>query len=378
MPELNPASQRIDYYMDTDHLITRTPSDRSGPNDLHPQMLKLQSCGVARPKWDFLNRSFREVSATVGERHLILGGGGFVGRHVALQLARQGHDVSLASRQPFAQEIPSAFAGNIRWQFFELGSTDWDRLVAKMDVVHHYAWSSLPASANADPGGDLLTNVGATVDMLDALHRRGAGRVIFASSGGTVYGKLNQTPVAEDHPLSPINAYGAGKVAAEVYLSLYRAMHGLDCRIARIANPYGAGQNSSHGQGAVTTFIRNALNRQPITIWGTGDVVRDYVYITDVAQCLVTLAAAPRDDKFVFNVGSGVGVSLNDIVAELEIQLDRKLDVRHSESRLIDIPISVLAIERAKKILGWSPIVSFSEGIARTRNDLCRGSEFAT
>lgn len=314
----------------------------------------------------------------MSERHLILGGDGFIGRHVALQLARQGCDVSLASRRPLALEIPAAFAANIRWRFLELGSADWDTLVAEMDVVHHYAWGSLPASANANPGGDLLTNVGATIDMLDALHRRGAGRVIFSSSGGTIYGKLHQIPVPEDHPIAPINAYGAGKAAAEVYLSLYRAMHGLDCRIARIANPYGAGQNFSRGQGAVTTFVHHALNRQPITIWGTGEVVRDYIYITDVAQCLVTLAAAPRDDEFVFNVGSGVGVSLNDIVTELETQLDRKLDVRRSESRPIDVPISVLAIERAKEVLGWSPIVSFSEGIARMRDDLYRSSEFAT
>jgi len=314
----------------------------------------------------------------LSERHLILGGGGFVGRHVALQLARQGHDVLLASRRPLIQEIPAAYAANIRWQFLELGSADWDTLVAEMDVVHHYAWGSLPASANANPGGDLLTNVGATIDMLDALHRRGAGRVIFSSSGGTVYGKLHQTPVPEDHPIAPINAYGAGKATAEVYLSLYRAMHGLDCRIARIANPYGAGQNLSHGQGAVTTFIHHALNGQPITIWGTGEVVRDYVYVTDVAQCLVMLAAAPRSDEFVFNVGSGVGVSLNDIVAELETRLGRKLDVTRTSPRPIDIPVSVLSIERAKRILGWSPTLSFSEGIARTLDDLRRSAEFST
>jgi UDP-glucose 4-epimerase len=326
---------------------------------------------------ELANRSVFEPSAVMSESHLILGGGGFVGRRVALQLARQGHNVVLASRKPFVHSVPSAFADNIRWQYLELGTTDWDRLVAKIDVVHHYAWSSLPATANDDIRTDLQTNVGPTIQLLDALQRRGNGRVVFASSGGTVYGKLHQTPVAEDHPLSPINAYGIGKVAAELYLSLYRVMHGLDCRIARIANPYGAGQNLSSGQGAVTTFIRNALNGQPINIWGTGEVVRDYVYITDLAQFLVTLSVAPRDEKFVFNVGSGVGISLNDIVTELETQLNRKLEVRRSGPRLIDVPISILAIERAKKILGWSPAVSFSEGVARTREDLCRGSEFA-
>jgi UDP-glucose 4-epimerase len=314
----------------------------------------------------------------LSERHLILGGGGFIGRHVALQLARDGHDVLLACRRPMIQEVPAELAAKIRWQFTELGSADWDTLIAEIDVVHHYAWGSLPASANANPGGDLLTNVGATIELLDALHRRGSGRLIFSSSGGTVYGKLNKIPVPEDHPIAPINAYGAGKATAEVYMSLYRAMHGLDCRIARIANPFGAGQNLSHGQGAATTFIHRALNGLPITIWGTGEVVRDYVYVTDVAKCLVMLAAAPRSDEFTFNVGSGVGISLNDIVVELEAQLGRELNVTRTASRPIDIPASILSIERAHKVLGWTPIVSFSEGVARTLDDLRRNADRST
>lgn len=313
----------------------------------------------------------------MGERHLILGGGGFIGRHVALQLVREGHDVLIASRNPLAQKFPIEPHADVRWVFMDIGSADWDRLVAEVDVVHHYAWGSLPASANANPGGDLRTNVGATIDLLDALHRRGGGRIIYSSSGGTVYGKLHETPVPEDHPVAPINAYGAGKATAEIYLSLYRAMHGIDCRIARIANPYGAGQNLSHGQGAVTTFCNRALNAEQITIWGTGDVVRDYVYITDVAAFLVTLAAAPRHQEFIFNVASGQGIDLNHVVAQLEMHLARKVDVKYMASRPIDVPISVLSIERAQRVLGWSPTVSLNEGIARTIDGLRRQSEFS-
>ena len=141
-----------------------------------------------------------------------------------------------------AHRMPLEIQDLIAWQELELGSADWDRLVADADVVHHYAWSSIPASANGNPGGDLQINVGSTIDLLDALRRRGGGRVIFSSSGGTVYGKLNETPVREDHAVAPITAYGASKATAEIYLSLYRALHGLDCRIARVANPYGAGK----------------------------------------------------------------------------------------------------------------------------------------
>jgi UDP-glucose 4-epimerase len=313
----------------------------------------------------------------LGERHLILGGVGFIGRHVALQLIREGHDVLLASRNPLPQKLPAELKANVRWQFVDIGSADWDSLVAQVDVVHHYAWGSLPASANANPGGDLRTNVGATIDLLDALQRRGSGRIIYASSGGTVYGKLLKTPVPEDHPVAPINAYGAGKATAEIYLSMYRAMHSIDCRIARIANPYGAGQNLSHGQGAVTTFCNHALSEEPITIWGTGEVVRDYVYITDVAAFLVMLAAAPRHNEFIFNVGSGDGISLNHIVKQLEVQLARKVKVKYMDPRPIDVPISVLSIERAQRVLGWSPVVSFNEGILRTIDGLRRQSEFS-
>jgi UDP-glucose 4-epimerase len=269
-----------------------------------------------------------------------------------------------------AYAVPADIRDLVIWQRVEVGSADWDRLVADADVVHHYAWGSIPASANANPGGDLLTNVGTTIDLLDAMRRRGGGRIIFLSSGGTVYGKLHETPVKEDHAVAPITAYGAGKATAEVYLSLYRALHGLDCRIARVANPYGAGQDLSRGLGAVTTFLHNALLGQPIVIWGNGDVVRDYIHISDVAKCLVKLAVGPRQDHFIFNVGSGVGISLNDVIAELELSLGRTLDVSRTETRAFDVPVSILAIDRARRDLDWAPALSFREGIGRTVEDL--------
>jgi UDP-glucose 4-epimerase len=310
--------------------------------------------------------------------HLILGGGGFIGRHVALLLARLGHRVTVVGRRPPAQPLPRAWLDHVRWQAVELSSADWDALVADVDVVHHYAWSSIPASANANPGGDLLANVSATIAMLDALHRRGGGRVVFSSSGGTVYGKLRETPVTEDHPVAPITAYGAGKATAEVYLGLYRSLHGLDCRIARIANAYGAGQDMGRGLGAVTTFMERALKHEPITIWGTGEVVRDYIHIADVAKFLVRLANAPRQQDFVFNVGSGVGVSLNEIVTELEARLHRPLAVTRTETRAFDVPISILCIERARAVLGWAPALSFSEGVGRTLQDMSAAAWFST
>jgi UDP-glucose 4-epimerase len=312
------------------------------------------------------------------EHHLILGGSGFVGRHVAVLLAQAGHRVTLADRLPLDQDFTPDIASQVSWQLLELGTADWDALVADADVVHFYAWGSLPATANANPGGDLSLNVGAMIDMLDALHRRGHGRVVFTSSGGTVYGKLQHIPVSEGHPSAPITAYGAGKASAEIYLGLYRAMHGIDCRIARISNLYGAGQNLTSGLGAVTTFLHHALTGQRITIWGTGEVVRDYIHISDAAKCLCRLATIPHGEEFVFNVGSGVGINLNEIIGELERRLCCKLDILRTATRPFDVPISVLDIARARAVLAWAPILSFSDGIARTLKDLQDEKYFST
>jgi UDP-glucose 4-epimerase len=315
----------------------------------------------------------------VSEHHLILGGSGFIGRHVGLLLARAGHRVTLAARHRPLYEFPPDVVGRIAWTMLELGSADWDRLVEDASVVHHYAWGSIPASANSNPGGDLITNVSSTISLLEALRRRGGGRIVFSSSGGTVYGKIHETPVREDHPIAPITAYGASKATAEIYLGLYHAMHGMDCRIARIANPYGAGQDLARGLGAVTTFLHKAMAGKPIQIWGTGEVVRDFIHIADVASCLVTLAQAslPKE-AFIFNIGGGTGTSLNDIVAELEAQLNRKIEVTRTQERTFDVPINVFAIDRANHVLGWAPKLSLSDGIARTIIDLVVNSDFST
>lgn len=314
-----------------------------------------------------------------GNKHLILGGCGFIGRHVAIVLARAGHSVVLADRFPPAFRFPGEIAGRISWRAADLISADWNALIEDVDTVHHYAWTSIPASANADPAGDLDVNVAATVRLLDAIRRQGRKRVVFSSSGGTVYGPLRNVPVGEDHPLQPINAYGAGKAAAELYLGLYRALYGLDCRIARIANAYGAGQSVTRGQGAVSRFLHCALSSQPIVIWGDGEVVRDYVHVTDVANALVQLALMPGCEQcYTFNVGNGLGLSLNDIVSQIEVLLGKRLQIRREAGRSFDVRVSVLDVSRARAVLNWKAALTFSDGIAQTLTDLAAGAPFSS
>jgi len=299
------------------------------------------------------------------EKHVITGGSGFIGRHVAQLLASQGNAVTIASRTMPSFQFPADISPYISWVQLDIAAHDapWDRLLEDVDVVHHYAWTSLPASANADPAADLSVNVTATIRLLDAAKRHGC-RVVFASSGGTVYG-ITSEPIPEEHLLVPITAYGASKATAEIYLNLYRSLHWIDCRIARIANPYGVGQNTGRGQGAVAAFLGKALRSEPIVIWGNGAIVRDYIHISDAAAGLVKLAQAQDlGGHCVFNIGSGVGHSLNDLISEIEKLLDRRLEVEYTPSRSFDVPLNILSIKRAQEILGWKPLLSFSVGLS--------------
>lgn len=303
--------------------------------------------------------------------HVVIGGSGFIGRHVAAELARSGHRVTLASRSAPSFPFPPELASRVTHRALDLKASDLDSLVCDADVVHHYAWGSVPASANADPLGDLTANVAPTLMLLEALRRKGGTRLVFASSGGTVYGPVSEKPIAEGQALRPVSAYGIGKATAELYIELYRATHGLDCRIARISNPYGAGQDVERGQGAVTTFLHKALAGKPIAIWGDGEVVRDYIHILDATAALVLIATTPDiGGHAVFNIGSGQGASLNTVLAELQRSLGRPLQIERLPARSYDVPVNILDISRIQRVLAWSPRLGLAAGVDRTIKEL--------
>jgi len=302
---------------------------------------------------------------------LIIGGSGFLGRHVASYLMARGERVIVADIVP-----PPKGAHSSEFQlidFNKASDAEVDILVREAHVVYHFAWSSIPATAESNPALDLAENVGATLRILGALRVRGSGTVVFPSSGGTVYGRLSQIPASEDHALNPISAYAAAKVSAEKYLGVFRYVHGVDARIARLANPYGAGQSRQRPQGSVAHFVHRALARQPIEIWGDGGVVRDYVHVADAVSGLVTLGEARLPKNFevpTVNIGTGRGVSLNDIVETIEALLGRRLEVVRRPPRAFDVPVNVLDIRRARDLLGWAPQLSFEAGVSRMIEDL--------
>jgi UDP-glucose 4-epimerase len=198
------------------------------------------------------------------------------------------------------------------------------------------------------------------------LGARGAfGRLVFVSSGGTIYGRADRHPTPEDTPHRPISSYGAGNLAVERLLFVHAERHGLDVRVARVANPYGPFQSGRRGQGVVAALLLHGLRGTPFPLMGDGAMVRDYVAVGDVVEALAMLAAH-RGAHRVFNVGSGVGLSLRDLIGRVETVLERPIPIDPRPARALDVPVSILDVSRARAELGWAPRTPLDDGLRRT------------
>ena len=245
----------------------------------------------------------------------------------------------------------------------------WRAAVESCAGVFHLAWATVPSTANADPLGDLETNVAGTVRLLEALRHLPNIPITFVSSGGTVYGEADTLPIPEHHPLRPKTAYGVSKTTAEHYALLYRRLWGVDARIVRLSNPFGPGQDINGQLGAASIFAARALAGERIEIWGDGSAIRDYIYVDDAISGLLATMLVPAD-RFgaldpVVNIGSGQGVSLRELISLLMHILDKPIEVHYKSARDFDVRANVLDITRARSILGWSPKISIEEGLSR-------------
>jgi UDP-glucose 4-epimerase len=296
---------------------------------------------------------------------LVLGGGGFIGSHLAEALVRTGHRVKIFDRprveslRLFEDPGYQIYTGDF------LNPDDLARALPATDVVFHLISTTLPKSSNDNPVYDVETNVLGTLRLLRLCQSHTVRKIVFVSTGGTVYGVPRSVPIDETHPTQPITSYGIHKLTIEKYLHLNWALNGLDYRVLRIANAYGERQRTDTAQGAVSVFLERVLRGKAIQVWGDGSVVRDYIYVGDIVQAFLKALDYAGEHK-IFNIGSGLGVSLNQLIKEIGAVVGRPPSVEYTPARRFDVPANVLDCSLARRTLGWQPHTPLAEGLRRT------------
>jgi UDP-glucose 4-epimerase len=284
-------------------------------------------------------------------------------------LQAEGRRVRVFDRLP--RRVSASIGGGLEWYEGDFGNRgDTAAAVEGCEVVFHLAATTPPKTSNDDPVHDLESNLLPTVRFLDLARKYRVRRIVFSSSGGTVYGVPHTIPIPEGRATQPICSYGIHKLAIEQYLHLYHLLHGVEYCVLRLANPFGERQRTDAFQGAVSVFLDKALRGEEITVGGDGSIVRDYVYVGDVARAFCD-AARPGAATGIFNIGSGRRQSVEELLAAIEGLLGRPVARRYVEGRPFDVPINVLDIALARRVLGWQPRVAFAEGLQRTLDWLC-------
>jgi UDP-glucose 4-epimerase len=314
----------------------------------------------------------KDVSLCGGEkpRILVMGGLGFIGSHLSRVLLREGYRVRIFDKLYGSRNLIADIQGEIE---IEEGDAerpeDILRALREIDVAIDFIHTTVPGASMNDPAYDVQTNVVAHASWLSLLNKTGLGRIIYVSSGGTVYGVPQGNPIGEDHPTDPISSYGITKLAIEKYVAMYATIHGIEYRIVRPANVYGEGQHLHIGQGVIGVFLDRCLKGQPIEIWGDGTVSRDYIHVADLVRGIMKLIDH-RGDGRVFNVSSGMGHSLNDIIAIIRDELKMPVQVAYATARKFDVPLNVLDNSRLRRETGWEPRTDMVEGMRLVRNYL--------
>lgn len=305
-------------------------------------------------------------------RALITGGAGFIGSHVADLFLAEGYEVEIIddlSTGNRANPPEGAILHEVNVTSVEAG-----KIIAEgsFDVVVHLAAQIDVRKSVADPIFDANTNIIGTLNILEALRRAGSrARIVFTSTGGAIYGDFNTPPNVETFPKDPESPYAISKLAAEYYLSYYGRVHGVEHVALRFGNVYGPRQDPHGEAGVVAIFCSRILDGKPLTIFGDGLQTRDYVYVGDVARAVFLAATSSipqveRVDARAFNVGTGVGTSVVDLAELLQEAAKVDAEIVFAPKRPGEQQESFLNVEKAKKVLGWQPRVSLSEGLSNT------------
>jgi UDP-glucose 4-epimerase len=298
-------------------------------------------------------------------RILVTGGAGFIGSHLADALIAAGHETIVVDN------LATGLRENVNpaARFYEADIRDADAVRGvfareRPGVLLHQAAQLDVRRSVADPAYDADVNILGTLRLVQTGLEHGLQKVVFASSGGAIYGDTAVIPTPETHPAAPISPYGVSKLAIEHYLHYYQAVRGLPWVALRYANVYGPRQNPHGEAGVIAIFAERLLRGEPATIYGDGANTRDYVYVGDVVDA--NLRALASDRVGPYNVGTGVETDVNAIFARINALTEAGAPERHGEAKAGEQRRSCLSWEAARRDLGWEPKVGLDDGLART------------
>lgn len=293
---------------------------------------------------------------------LVIGGCGFIGSHVVDALLARGASVRVLDRgkEQFRDPFPSV--EYVQGDFSD--SSLINEALIGMDGVIHLASTTVPSTSNLDPIADITGNLIGTMKLIEGMRAIGVKNLVYSSSGGTVYGIPKTNPIPEDHALHPISSYGIVKAAIENYLFMENHLHGLRYCALRASNPYGPRQGHRGVQGVIGTYLWRIAKNEPIEVWGDGSAVRDFIYVTDLAELCVS--ALHSQACGVFNAGSGQGASVLDMIEMVQKTTGQDLTPVFKPGRAFDVPRAVLDITRARTTFDWAPEFDLQNGIDRS------------
>lgn len=295
---------------------------------------------------------------------LVTGGAGFIGSHVVDAYIDAGHAVTVID------DLSSGSTANLNPAATFVRMDIRDAAVAdvfakgRFEVVNHHAAQMDVRRSVADPSFDASVNVLGSLNIFEQAHLHGVRRIVFASTGGAIYGEQEEFPATEDHPTRPLSPYGITKLACEKYLFYYRAVHGIEHVVLRYANVYGPRQNPHGEAGVVAIFCNKMLSGSEPVINGDGRQTRDYTFVKDVVQA--NILALNHRGSDIFNVGTGVETDVNALFRILGTALDFSSAERHGPAKEGEQRRSVISSSKIQRMLGWRPTVPVEEGLKQT------------
>ncbi|MBQ4058648.1 MAG: NAD-dependent epimerase/dehydratase family protein [Lachnospiraceae bacterium] len=288
-------------------------------------------------------------------KYIILGGNGFIGKNLCEYIVRRGHSVTSMDRIFPEQKNPSI--EYVQGDFFD--DNFLRKIIQDKDVIIHAISTINPGNSNDKFMDGYRNDFVQTINMCSWIKDMDK-KVVFLSSGGTVYGDHSNQPLREDVLPQPINHYGNIKLSIENALRIFHIQNRLNISIARISNPYGKGQDFSKGVGFVDAVMKRSLDGKPVEIWGDGGNVRDYIYISDLCECLYQLSLY-KGEESVFNVSSGIGISQNEIIDVIR-GLGLNVEVTYQEKRSVDVRQIILDNTKIKSLFNLK-LTTFDEGV---------------